>query len=340
VSAATFIPDWCDLARVFEPEPVAMVGCELFFFMTVLFTLFHRNVVSHVARLRRLRCIRHRMHSYSCLLMLMPFSACSGLAVSPAATEKGAILPILVYHQIRTSPDGPADGPIALSLERFEGQMRLLDEEGYTTLSMDQVERFLEGEPFPGKVVAIHIDDGWQSSLAAVPVLDRYGFKATFWIIAGSSGTGGGWPHMEWASVKILASNPRFDIFSHTMTHPWEDGDTLVDWVEGRVPGRGVKQAQWELREARRVLEKRLGRPIPYLAWPRGRYNDDLIELAKKAGYRALLTIDEGLNRPGDSLLRIRRTMVDGTCDEEVFRLILADGLLRNCSDVSRVASQ
>jgi peptidoglycan/xylan/chitin deacetylase (PgdA/CDA1 family) len=306
----------------------------LFFFVAALLTVFHRKIIGRATRLRQVRCIRHRVHSFSCLLMLMSLSACSGLAGSPAAMERETILPILVYHQIRTTPDVPPDGPIALSLERFEGQMRHLHEEGYTTLSMDEVERFLKGEPFPAKVVAIHIDDGWQSSLEAVPALEHYGFKATFWIIAGSSGTGGGWPHMEWASVRTLARNPRFDIFSHTMTHPWEDGDTLVDWVEGRVPGKGVKQAQWELREARRVLEKKLDRPIPYLAWPRGRYNDDLIELAQKSGYRALLTIDDGLNRPGDSLLHIRRTMVDGACDGEVFRLVLADGLLRNCSDV------
>ena len=44
------------------------------------------------------------------------------------------------------------------------------------------------------------------------------------------------------------------------------------------------------------VFEEKLFRPVPYLAWPRGLYNDELIRLAQKVGYTALLTVDEGFN--------------------------------------------
>jgi peptidoglycan/xylan/chitin deacetylase (PgdA/CDA1 family) len=239
-----------------------------------------------------------------------------------------AALPILVYHQIRVSGADPSDGPTAISLERFRSQMRYLHDAGYTTLKMDEVVRFLHGETFPGKSVAIHIDDGWKSGLQAVPVLEKYGLSASFCIIAGA---GIGWPHMDWDEVQQIAANPHFDVCSHTMTHPWKPNETLLDWLSGRTPGKDLEAVRWELVESRRVLEAKVGHPVPYLAWPSGYYDGALIRLAREAGYTALLTIDDGLNVPGEDPLRIHRTLVNGGCDDEVFREVLADGKIRAC---------
>lgn len=239
--------------------------------------------------------------------------------------------PILVYHQVFVGkPPEPIDYSTSISLKDFESQMDYLHEQGYTTLSMDEVVSYLQGRKFPEKVVAIHFDDGWKSGRLAIPVLNRYGFKATFWIIAGA-GHDTGSPHMDWDEILKLARNPNFDIYSHTMTHPWKDGDTLIDWVEGHTPGKGLEQAQWELTESRHLLEEKLGRPVPYLAWPRGLYNDTLIQSARKAGYQALLTIDDGINRPGIDFMHINRTMINGACDMQAFIQILKDGKYRNC---------
>jgi peptidoglycan/xylan/chitin deacetylase (PgdA/CDA1 family) len=198
------------------------------------------------------------------------------------------------------------------------------------TLGMQDVMDYLKGKPFPAKVVAIHFDDGWKSAQDAVPVLNHYGFKASFWIIAGA-GHETGSPHMDWDEIAVLARNPNFDIESHTMTHPWKTGNTMVDWVDGRTPGKDIKQARWELAESKRLLEEKLLRPVPYLAWPRGLYNDVLVGLAQGAGYKGLLTIDGGFNHPGTDPTYIRRIMIDGDCNIDIFKGILANGLRRAC---------
>jgi peptidoglycan/xylan/chitin deacetylase (PgdA/CDA1 family) len=239
-------------------------------------------------------------------------------------------LPILVYHQIlNDKPSGAVDYSTSISFKDFESQMLYLHEQGYTTLSMDEVVGYLQGETFPKKIVAIHFDDGWKSEKQAIPVLNRYGFKATFWIIAGA-GHDNGSPHMDWDEILSIARNPNFDIYSHTMTHPWREGDILTDWTEGDNPGK-VEKAWWELTESKHLLEEKLGRPVPYLAWPRGLYNDTLIRLAENAGYKALLTIDDGINRLGNDLLHINRTMINGACDMNIFAQILKDGKYQNC---------
>ena len=263
--------------------------------------------------------------SVASLLFAVVFAVC-GIFSAPAASPK---LPIIVYHQIRNTPGGPPDSLEAISLDRFKLEMRYLHEQGYVTLSAEEVVDYLRGGEPPGKnIVAIQFDDGWKSGQLALPVLDKYGFKATFWIIAGK---GIGWPDMDWDEIDAIARNPRYDIYSHTMTHPWKPGDTMLDWMNLRTPGKGPDQVRWELTESRRVLAEKLGRPVPYLAWPGGHYNDTMIQLAKESGYVALFTIDNGVNYPGDDPFRIRRTMVHGGCDDQVFAQLLRDGLYRDC---------
>ena len=104
-----------------------------------------------------------------------------------------------------------------------------------------------------------------------------------------------------------------------------------MDWLKGHVPKKGLERVDWELKESRRELENKLGRPVPYLAWPSGIYSDRLIHLAQDAGYKALLTIDNGLNRPGGDPFRIHRTMINGACGLGDFTAILSDGAYRKC---------
>lgn len=65
-----------------------------------------------------------------------------------------------------------------------------------------------------------------------LPILDRYLSKAMFRIFPGS---GIGWPYMDWPEARTIARNPRYEVLSRTMTHPWKDGDALFDWLQHRT---------------------------------------------------------------------------------------------------------
>jgi peptidoglycan/xylan/chitin deacetylase (PgdA/CDA1 family) len=67
------------------------------------------------------------------------------------------------------------------------------------------------------KVVMINFDDGGKSQfIAAKPILDKYGFKASFFIICGRVGTKRS--SMNWQDIAELKKD-RMDIESHSMTH-------------------------------------------------------------------------------------------------------------------------
>ncbi len=74
-----------------------------------------------------------------------------------------------------------------------------------------------------GRVVIINFDDSYKSQyIHAKPILDKYGFKATFFAVCdwiGASDTGEN-TKMTWQDIAELQKEG-FDIESHTMTHPY-----------------------------------------------------------------------------------------------------------------------
>jgi peptidoglycan/xylan/chitin deacetylase (PgdA/CDA1 family) len=246
-------------------------------------------------------------------LMLLTFSISQGQSEG---------VPVLVYHDVVNSATPEPGRFDQISLKSFKEQMRYLHENGYATISLDQLVSFMKGGVVPKKSIVLNFDDGWKSITAVIPILKQYHFKASFFIfpegIAQHS-------YMDWSDILSIAKDPDFQIESHTMTHPWNKDSNLVTWIDGKTVGRGIKDVEYELKESKDVIEKTLHKKVKYLAWPCGLYNEKLIEMAKDAGYEALLTIDNGANTQGGDVFRIKRLVVDGFCGMATFKQGLQD---------------
>lgn len=233
---------------------------------------------------------------------------------------------ILAYHAISLKPD--RGNLSVISQRRFEQQMRFLADSGYQTLSLAEMHAFMNGAAAPERSIVITFDDGWKSQLRALPILERYDHKATFFIFPG----GGIAPerqkyrnYMTWTEVQALSDHPNFEVQAHSMTHPYVRSDNLAAWVRGDTPGRNGADAIYELVESKAMLERELGVPVDFFAWPGGWYNDALIDIAKRAGYRALFTAEAGGNRPGNDVYRMRRFVIDGACPLSVFKRMVSE---------------
>jgi peptidoglycan/xylan/chitin deacetylase (PgdA/CDA1 family) len=233
--------------------------------------------------------------------------------VAQSADKK---IPILLYHEVST-PEHPIDITCdVVQIAQFAAQMEYLKSNGYKTISTEDLVNFVSrSAQIPDKSVVIHFDDGRSSVREILPILERFGFKATFWIIAARVGFPG---YLDWTDIALLANNPHYEVYSHTLTHP-----NLATWAAGKVEGKGFADIDRELRESRRLLEFRLGKAVPYLAWPMGAYNNDLIDAAIRAGYVALFTTDRGNNEAGGDVLRIRRSWVAAFHDIDVFASVV-----------------
>jgi peptidoglycan/xylan/chitin deacetylase (PgdA/CDA1 family) len=100
--------------------------------------------------------------------------------------------------------------PNALSLSSLESDVK-----SYYSSPVKLIDNTFSNRS--NKVVMINFDDGLKSQLIyAKPILDKYGFKASFFIICGRVGTERS--SMNWQDIAELKKD-RMDIESHSMTH-------------------------------------------------------------------------------------------------------------------------
>lgn len=215
-----------------------------------------------------------------------------------------------MYHHVL-----PEKGFIASSVEQFDSQMRLLAEQGYTTLDSEGFARILtEGVREREKYAVITFDDGWRDNLIyAYPILKKYGHQAilfliTEWIEKASERPEPYAVTDHRACKKIMPENPgkvalnwdevgqMQDVFSYeSHTHTHRDGYfSECSWEE-------------EFVRSKEVLRGRLGKESLHLCWPRGKYDSDLMEMAKRQGYTCFYTTRRGANVPMENLDTIRR---------------------------------
>lgn len=91
------------------------------------------------------------------------------------------LIPILMYHHVRPY----ANSEYAVSIDQFKKQMQWLYEEGYQTVSVnDMVTAIQQGKMLPKKSIILTFDDGFMDVYEnAYPILTELGYTATMYLI-------------------------------------------------------------------------------------------------------------------------------------------------------------
>jgi peptidoglycan/xylan/chitin deacetylase (PgdA/CDA1 family) len=179
-----------------------------------------------------------------------------------------------MYHRLTTRT---REHPCSLSVSRFRAQLALLRCLGYRSLPPRAVADHLRGRtPIPPRTVVITFDDGYLDTLTvALPLLLRFGFSATCYVVAGSVGGRSHWtipaPLMDWAGLRTWL-DAGMEVGSHTLSH--RDVTTLNDAA-----------LHGEIEASRAKLEDRLGAPIRSFAYPFNRVSARALESVAAAGY-------------------------------------------------------
>lgn len=224
----------------------------------------------------------------------------AGLGVKP--------VPILMYHQVSEHPHS-LFRKYTLTPGEFASQMRWLAWFGYHPVTLDQVLAARAGETLlPPRSVVLTFDDGFQECVQhAVPILQRYGFTATFYLVTGLMGRESSWlepqlnmsfPLIGWDTARRLQALG-FQCGAHSITHPH-----LTDLSRGACSE--------EVHGARLSIEDRLGVPIYHLAYPYGAYDEKVREIAIGAGYRSACSVRIGFSSGDDDAMALHRVPING----------------------------
>jgi peptidoglycan/xylan/chitin deacetylase (PgdA/CDA1 family) len=92
------------------------------------------------------------------------------------------------------------------------------------------------------------------------------------------------------------------DFYSHTVSHR-------------RCADLTPEELHVELTASKRLLERELDSPCPYLCWPYGSFSESAVQSAREAGYRGLFTTVDGFCAPASDPLRISRIEVQDSVE-------------------------
>jgi len=211
-----------------------------------------------------------------------------GFAEPPKAViDRNARVIVLGYHRFVEKVRRP---DTEITPADFEKQMQALKDDGATVIPLKQFLAWRRGENnIPARSAIITIDDGYNSAYdVAWPILKKFGYPFTLFIytdyVKGGPKSGGG--SLTWAQLEEMR-DAGVGIQSHTVSHGDLRGRHL------KTKGRDYEAWLWnELHGSKEMLEQKLGIQITALAVPYGYYDDHVKEMAAKAGYDMLFTVN------------------------------------------------
>lgn len=221
--------------------------------------------------------------------------------------DRTSQLPIMMYHRI--APGGSRTiARYRITPAVFEEQLRYLREAGYHSISLAEWRAAMESRhPAPGRAVVLTFDDGdVDFQTYAWPLLKRYGFSATVFLVAGEIGGWNIWDGtirdrfrlLGWAEIHQLQQEG-VEFGAHSFHHV-----PLTALSNADVVKQGAR--------ARAVLEHELGTRVEMFAYPYGDVDATVQQLIGASGYVYGLTCHARRSRLQDNLLDLPRLEVSG----------------------------
>ena len=189
-------------------------------------------------------------------------------------------VPILAYHKVS---DRFEWGINNVRIKSFLQQIKFLHENRFYTIT---IQNYLDGNFEKNQKwhpVLITFDDGDESVfINAFPVLKKYNYTATVFVISDFVGKNNTWDanlfgictrHLNWHQICLL-KKAGWEIGSHSATHPdltRLDKDSLFE----------------ELCQSKKIISEKIDNEVISISYPFNRFNNFVLTAVEKCAYKA-----------------------------------------------------
>jgi len=215
-------------------------------------------------------------------------------------------VPIILYHRIDVSP---INSRYYVTPEKFEEQMKLLHDWGYTSITTTMlIQAINEGIELPPRPFLITIDDGNLDNYTnGFPIMQKYGFTGVLYLVGNYIGA------QDYMNIDQVLEmhNAGWEVGSHSLSH-LDLTKLEPDALRNEIVG------------SREMLEEILGIPVLTFAYPFGFKNESAVDYVKFAGYIGAMgasgyTPAQGLW----NLYYLQRVEIKGSEDAKTFTRFL-----------------
>jgi len=214
---------------------------------------------------------------------------------------------ILMYHQVGRFPPPAAHRASFCHIRRFKAQMAYLHRFRYKVIGLEKALRGLFGEePMPEHSVVLTFDDGCENFRDyALPVLKKYRFPATLFLVSSLVGKRAEWlegraqapPKLMDRETLLLLKGEDIVFGSHTRSHSSLTALNLLSMRE-------------EIVQSKADLEHLLGEEVKYFCYPNGEFDEQVVATVRDAGYEAALTCERASATPFDDRFALPRKAI------------------------------
>jgi peptidoglycan/xylan/chitin deacetylase (PgdA/CDA1 family) len=214
-------------------------------------------------------------------------------------------VPILMYHRVvPLAQAGKHAAGMVMSPEVFDRQLAVLARAGWKTITLESLaEAMHKGVRPPPRTFVITIDDGWADGYRyALPVLRKYGYVATYFVIAGRIGHRG---YLSVAQLRELQAA----------------GDEIGNHTESHTSLRRVllSRANIEVAGASDHLERLLGRRPVSFSYPTGATSPAAFAAVESCpGLEIAVTTEHGIVSTWATRYALPRVAMDTATDPTV----------------------
>ncbi len=227
---------------------------------------------------------------------------------------------ILMYHSINNQKLKRLSG-IRVSIKNFEKQIAYLSRNGYTSYTLNEM--IEQKDKLPPKSVVITFDDGYKDNITnALPILKKYNFKATIFVIINRFDN-------DWSlyrktknanivnhidklgdnDIKNLLESGLIEIGAHTINHK-------------NFCKISLEEKKEEIIKSKKILEEKFDIICKTFSYPFGIYEKDDEEIVKEAGFIGAVTTEvRKVDLGADSMFLLPRINIKDGYFKFIYRL-------------------
>lgn len=240
------------------------------------------------------------------------------------------------YHDVVTPDrhDVLNSDRYAISTARLEEHFKLYKKLGYTPISLQQYDDYLEGRgELPDKPILLTFDDGRESMYRNIyPLLKKYGYPAVYAVILS---------YMDilpadiekmvtWDQLNEMAASGLVEVASHSynlhnfvVANPYGNRNhnvTTIWWNESNVyesEKSYERRILSDLKKGTNILKENFHYPVNCIVWPFGANNGFAKKAAEDYGYKYQLMLNDDAKLDSERTLS-RFIIFDNPSDKEI----------------------
>lgn len=195
-------------------------------------------------------------------------------------------VPVLTYHTFMTKTEKNKywkSDKYTMDIDVFEEQLKYLKEHGYNSITLEDLYKWYNNEKvLTNKDFVLTIDDGNISSYVyAMPIIEKYGFNATVFVITSRITSG----KLKWDPSKLqFFSNEIIDDINKNHKSIYLAAHT--HYLHSTIDGSCAMAFKTEDEIYNDVLMSKNIINSEYLAYPYGCYTENTLNAMGRAGYK------------------------------------------------------